>query len=104
MFELMRGDLLRVGRPTRPIHMRLAREHDLSKMERAFGLFLEGWATAASGAPGDGLEDMRRGVEQLREQNVLIYDGAVCFAFVDFILGVPLQIPRPCDVLWRGRS
>ena len=29
---------------------------------RAFGVFLEGWATAASGAIGGGLEDMRRGV------------------------------------------
>ena len=40
-------------------------------MCRAFGVFLEGWATAASGALGGGLEDMRRGVELLREQNVL---------------------------------
>ena len=41
---------------------RLAREHDLT-MSRAFGAFLEGWASAAGGAPGGGLEDMRRGVE-----------------------------------------
>ncbi len=42
---------------------------------RAFGVFLEGWATAASGAPANGLADMRRGVELLREQNVLYFDG-----------------------------
>ena len=31
--------------------------------------------TDASGAPGSGLEGMRRGAEQLREQNVLMFDG-----------------------------
>jgi predicted ATPase len=41
----------------------------------AFGMFLGGWATAASGAVAGGLEDMRLGVEMLREQNVLMFDG-----------------------------
>ena len=41
----------------------------------AFSVFLEGWATAASGAVGSGLEDMRHGVELLRRQNVLLFDG-----------------------------
>ena len=40
-------------------------------MFRAFATFFEGWAIAADGAPGTGLEDMRRGVDLLREQNVL---------------------------------
>ena len=53
---------------------RLAREHDLP-MFRAVGVFLEGWVTAVSGAPGSGLEGMRRGAEQLREQNILMFDG-----------------------------
>ena len=44
-------------------------------MFRAVGVFLEGWVTDASGAPGSGLEGMRRGAEQLREQNVLMFDG-----------------------------
>ena len=52
-------------------------------MLRAFGVFLEGWATAASGAPGGGLEDMRRGVELLREQNVLLFDGLLKIALAE---------------------
>ena len=44
-------------------------------MYRAFGVFLEGWASAATGAPASGLEDMRRGVQLLREQNVVWFDG-----------------------------
>jgi predicted ATPase len=38
-------------------------------------VFLQGWAASQSGAPADGLEDMRRGAELLREQNALLYDG-----------------------------
>ena len=38
--------------------VRLGRQHELT-MYCAFGLFFEGWATAASGAIGRGLEDMR---------------------------------------------
>ena len=73
LFELMRGDHLRAA-PNVFELVRLAGEQELP-MFRAFGVFLEGWATAASGAPADGLEDMRHGVELLREQNVLFYDG-----------------------------
>ena len=46
-------------------------------------MFLEGWATAASGAPADGLADMRRGVELLREQNVLYFDGLLKIALAE---------------------
>ena len=46
-------------------------------------MFLEGWASAASGAPGRGLEDMRRGVELLREQNVLLFDGLLKIALAE---------------------
>ena len=59
----------------------LAREHDL-RLWRAFGMFLEGVAAAQSSAAG-GLEDMRRGVELLREQNVLEYDGLIKIALAD---------------------
>ena len=45
-------------------------------------MFLEGFADAESSAAG-GLEDMRRGVELLREQNVLEYDGLIKFALAD---------------------
>ena len=44
-------------------------------MFRAFALFLQGWAAEAEGDPGNGLRDMRRGIEQLRAQNVLLFDG-----------------------------
>jgi predicted ATPase len=53
---------------------RIVREHDLP-MFRAFGVFLEGWATADAGAAVEGLKNMRRGVESLREQSVLLFDG-----------------------------
>jgi hypothetical protein len=61
VWKIGRG-LVRIdaGRPARAApNARLAREHDLP-MWRAFGMFLQGWVTAASGAPADGLEDMRR--------------------------------------------
>ena len=57
-------------------------------MFRAFGIFLEGWATAATGAVGSGLEDMRRGVDLLREQNVLYFDGLLKIALAE------AEIPR----------
>ena len=53
---------------------RLVREYDLT-MFRGSAAFLEAWANAAVGAQSDGLEGMRRGVELLREQNVLWFDG-----------------------------
>ena len=81
MFELMRGDHARAA-PNAFELARLAHEHDLT-MWRAFGVFLEGWATAASGALGGGLEDMRRGVELLREQNVLMFDGLLKIALAE---------------------
>ena len=45
-------------------------------------MFLEGVAGAQSSAAG-GLEDMRRGVELLREQNVPEYDGLIKIALAD---------------------
>ena len=58
------------------------RRYDLN-LWRAFGVFLEGWGSAASGASGSGLEDMRCGVELLREQNVLMFDGLVKIALAE---------------------
>jgi predicted ATPase len=52
-------------------------------MWRAFGIFLDGLATVESGALSDGLENMRRGVELLREQNVLTFDGLVRIALAN---------------------
>jgi predicted ATPase len=81
LFELMRRDQQRAAKNAFEL-ARLAREHDLA-MFRAFAAFLEGWATAADGAPGAGLEDMRRGVDLLREQNVLQFDGLLKIALAE---------------------
>jgi class 3 adenylate cyclase/predicted ATPase len=81
MFELMRGDLSRAA-PNAAETARLAREHDLP-VWRAFGVFLEGLAGTQSGAASGGLDAMRRGVELLREQNVLIFDGLIKVAFAE---------------------
>ena len=75
LFELMRGDGTRAA-PNAFELARLAREHELT-MFGAVGAFLGGWVTAAGGAPGGGLEAMRRGVDELREQKVLIFDGLI---------------------------
>ena len=81
MFELMRADQARVV-PNAFELARLAREHELT-MYSAFGAFLEGWVNVANGAIGGGLEDMRRRVELLREQNVLIFDGLLKVALAE---------------------
>jgi predicted ATPase len=60
----------------------LTREHDLP-FWRAFGVFFEGLASAQGGTAGGGLEDMRRGVELRREQNVLIFDGFLKIALAE---------------------
>ncbi len=80
-FELMRGDHARAA-PNAFELAHLAQDHDL-KLWRVFGVFLLGWATAASGAPGDGLEGMRRGVELLREQNVVEQDALLKIALAE---------------------
>ena len=49
----------------------------------AFGVFLQGWATSASGAIGAGLDDMRQAVDSLRVQNVVLFDGLVKIALAE---------------------
>jgi predicted ATPase len=80
LFELMRGDHARAA-PNAFELARLARDHDLA-MFRTFGVFLEGWTASQSGAPARGLENMRRGVELLREQN-LQFDGLLKIALAE---------------------
>jgi prepilin-type processing-associated H-X9-DG protein len=81
MFELMRGDVPRATRNADE-RARLTREHDLP-VWRAFEVFLEGLARAQSGPAGGGLEDMRRGIELLREQNFLWLDGLLKIALAE---------------------
>ena len=69
----MRGDVSGTASNVAEL-ARLTCEHDLP-MFRAWVVFLEGLASAQSGPVGGGLEDMRRGVELLREQNFLMFDG-----------------------------
>jgi predicted ATPase len=79
MFALMSDDHLRVQTNMAEL-ARVVGEHDLAVF-RAFGVFFDGWATVEDGSLADGLERMRRGVEDLREQNVLPLDGLVKIAF-----------------------
>ena len=74
----MRGDHAR-GAPHAIELARLAHEHELL-LWGAFAVFLEGWATAAGGGPGGGLDGMRRGADSLRAQNILNFDGLVKIA------------------------
>ena len=80
-FELMRGDRARAAQNASEV-ARLAREHDLPDW-RAVGVFLEGLATSERGALGEGLSDMRRSAELLREQNRLFFDGLLKIALAE---------------------
>ncbi len=81
MFELMRGEHARAAQNAFEL-VRLTREYDLN-MWGAYGVFLQGLAASHTGAPTDGLEDMRRGAELLREQNVLMFDGLLKVALAE---------------------
>ena len=74
-FELMRGDRARAAQNASEV-ARLAREHDLPDW-RAVGAFLEGWVTAERSALGEGLKDMRRSAELLREQESPVFRRAL---------------------------
>ncbi len=103
LFELMRRHPARAA-PNAFELAQLAREHELSMMYGAFGAFLQGWATAASGAVG-GLEEMRRGGELLREQNVLLFHGLlkVALAEAEAQAGDPSRAVAVLDEGWRPR-
>ena len=77
----MRGDLAQTALNAHELS-RFAHEQDLPYW-RGFGLFLEGVARAESGPLGGGLEDMRHGVELLREQKALYFDGLLKIALAE---------------------
>ena len=81
MFELMRGDRARAAQNGSGT-AGLAREHDLP-LWRAYGAFFEGLATAELGALGEGLSDMRRSAESLRQQDLLNFDGLLKIALAE---------------------
>ena len=104
MFELMRGDLSRAASNGAEL-AQLSRDRDL-RMWRAYAAFFEGLVRAESGAPGGGLEDMRRGAELLRQQNVQVSDGLLKIALagaevragdVDRALAVLDEALATCD-------
>ena len=64
-------------------------------MWRAFGVFLEGWATAASGAPAAGSRYAPRR-RTLREQNVLYFDGLLKIALAEAEARAG-DLDRACD-------
>ena len=77
----MRGDYARAT-PEAFELASLAREHELT-MDGAFGAFLHGWTTTKSGTLATGLENMRRAVVLLREQNILLFDGLLKIALAE---------------------
>ena len=81
MFELMRGDRARAAENGSET-ARLAHEHDLP-LWRAYGAFFEGLAAAERGALSEGLSDMRRSAESLRQQNLLNFDGLFKIALAE---------------------
>ena len=80
-FEMRGGDRSRVA-PHALELARITREHDLP-LFRSFSLFLEGFATLDSGEPGGGLDAMRRGVEVLREGNIVPFNGLLKIALAE---------------------
>jgi predicted ATPase len=81
MFALLRRDPSRAAAYGVEL-ARLAREHDLL-LWRPWGIFLEGLSTAESGAHGGGLENMRRAVQLLRDQNLPLFDGLLKIALAE---------------------
>jgi class 3 adenylate cyclase/predicted ATPase len=76
MFELMRGGLSSAAPNTVEL-ARLTHDHELP-MWRGYALFFEGLARSESG-----LENMHRGVELLRDQDVLVFDGLMRIALAE---------------------
>jgi class 3 adenylate cyclase/predicted ATPase len=81
LFELMRGDMPRAALNIAEL-AKLTLKHDLPTW-RSFAAFLEGVAIAHSGPASGGLEAMRRGIELLREQNVVVCDGLFKIALAE---------------------
>ena len=76
-FALMHGGPM-TGKANSLELARIASALDLAQF-RAFGMFFDGWARVESDLLG-GLDGMRGGVDSLRAQNILIFDGLVKIA------------------------
>jgi predicted ATPase len=80
-FALMRGDRSQAGTSVSEL-ARIVRDHELP-LFRAIGEFLVGWADAEGGSLAEGLAAMRRGVESLRAQNAVVFDGIIKIALAE---------------------
>jgi adenylate cyclase len=76
-FALMHGGPM-TGKANSLELARIASAHDLAQF-RAFGMFFDGWARVESDLLA-GLDGMRGGVDSLRAQDILIFDGLVKIA------------------------
>jgi hypothetical protein len=100
-FELMRGDRPRIRTSALEL-AHIAREHNL-RLIRAFDEFFGGWMAADDGALADGIERMRRGAENLRGQNALVFDGLIKIALAEAEAGwvTPIALLRSWTNRWR---
>jgi tetratricopeptide (TPR) repeat protein len=67
ILQAMRGDVYKVASSAFEF-VRVVRAHDL-RYWLPHSEFFEGWVKSAGGAPGDGLDDMRRGIELMDRPN-----------------------------------
>jgi predicted ATPase len=71
MFGLLRGVLAQTASNATELAS-VARDHDLN-FWRVYAVCLEGWVNSMSDGPPAGLEEMRTGLQLLREQNTLLF-------------------------------
>ena len=95
-FALMRGDRSQAGTSVSEL-AQIVRDHELP-LFRAIGEFLVGWADAEGGSPAEELAAMRRGVEKLREQNAVVFDGIIKIGWPR-----PKRSPAIRNARWRPR-
>ena len=80
-FALMRGDRSQAGTSASKLGQ-IVRDHELPLFQ-AIGEFLAGWATADGASLVEGVEAMRRGVESVRRQNAVVFDGIIKIALAE---------------------
>jgi class 3 adenylate cyclase/predicted ATPase len=71
IFELTRGNLEQAA-PNISELVRLASDHDIA-FWRPYGVFLEGCVKAGRGSQAEGLDEMRRGLALLSQQNATLF-------------------------------
>ena len=80
-FALMRGNRSQAWRSACKLG-RIVHDHELPLFQ-AIGEFLAGWATADGGSLVEGIQAMRRGVESVRRQNAVVFDGIIKIALAE---------------------